>query len=259
MNKNNFKSIFNKVHKDVFDYSQFVYINSKTKGEIICSKHGSFYQRPSEHAKGASCPKCSIVKRAASRKCKINDVMDRIYLVHDNTYDYSNFNFDKMTDKGEIVCKKHGSFLQSPKCHLRGQGCPKCVIRYGCINLFNKDKYKFFLNKPGKLYFLRLKSDKEDFYKIGISNDKNYKYRISSYKKNYDVEVINFIESDMAHLFTLEQLILNENKNLLYKPILNFAGKTECFVTNPYQLYVNLENNYYEWNQKRMENYENIE
>ena len=28
--------------------------------------------------------------------------------------------------KSEIICEKHGSFLQSPNKHLSGNGCPKC-------------------------------------------------------------------------------------------------------------------------------------
>lgn len=50
------------IQKDLYDFSEFVYINNKTPGKIICSKHGEFWQRPDmilfRHEK---CPKCSKV------------------------------------------------------------------------------------------------------------------------------------------------------------------------------------------------------
>lgn len=41
-------------------------------------------------------------------------------------YDYTKVNYKNNNTKVEIICKEHGSFLQSPKSHLRGDGCPKC-------------------------------------------------------------------------------------------------------------------------------------
>lgn len=52
----------NAVHNHTYDYSQFEYINEKTKGIIICPKHGSFLQTPDNHLKGRGCPKCQASK-----------------------------------------------------------------------------------------------------------------------------------------------------------------------------------------------------
>lgn len=49
--------------------------------------------------------------------------------VHDGKYDYSNSAYVTSKTKLEINCKVHGSFLQSPNCHLKGSGCPKCYDR----------------------------------------------------------------------------------------------------------------------------------
>ena len=35
-----------KIHGDKYDYSKFVYKKAKTKGKIICQKHGIFKQCP---------------------------------------------------------------------------------------------------------------------------------------------------------------------------------------------------------------------
>lgn len=49
-----------KVHGDKYDYSKVEYVNSKTKVCIICSKHGEFWQLPSDHKRGCGCIRCGI-------------------------------------------------------------------------------------------------------------------------------------------------------------------------------------------------------
>ena len=48
--------------KDAYDYSKLNYKNLNDKVEIVCPKHGSFYQRLYDHLQGCSCPKCTNVK-----------------------------------------------------------------------------------------------------------------------------------------------------------------------------------------------------
>lgn len=42
-----------------YSYSKVIYINQKTKVEIICPIHGSFWQLPYSHKKGHGCNKCN--------------------------------------------------------------------------------------------------------------------------------------------------------------------------------------------------------
>lgn len=46
------------IHGDKYDYSKVNYINNRTKVEIICPKHGSFWQIPNSHKCGSGCPYC---------------------------------------------------------------------------------------------------------------------------------------------------------------------------------------------------------
>lgn len=57
------------VHGDKYDYSKVEYTNNRTKVCIICSEHGEFWQRPSEHnyKKKSGCPECAKTKRILSR------------------------------------------------------------------------------------------------------------------------------------------------------------------------------------------------
>lgn len=50
------------VHGDRYDYSRVEYKSSHEKVEIVCAKHGSFWQSPANHTKGdtaAGCPGCA--------------------------------------------------------------------------------------------------------------------------------------------------------------------------------------------------------
>ena len=51
------------LHGDRFDYSKVIYKNNKTKIEIICKEHGSFYQSPDMHLRGDGCPLCRNIAR----------------------------------------------------------------------------------------------------------------------------------------------------------------------------------------------------
>lgn len=46
--------------------------------------------------------------------------------IHGRKYNYGNTVYVKSSKKVSIVCRKHGSFNQTPHNHLQGNGCPKC-------------------------------------------------------------------------------------------------------------------------------------
>lgn len=48
--------------------------------------------------------------------------------IHGNTYDYSQVNYVKSSQKIIILCSKHGAFEQIAADHLKGCGCPKCSL-----------------------------------------------------------------------------------------------------------------------------------
>lgn len=49
------------VHKGKYDYSKIEYKNAQEKVEIVCPKHGSFWQGPYTHLQGVGCPNCSTM------------------------------------------------------------------------------------------------------------------------------------------------------------------------------------------------------
>ena len=55
------------VRGNIHIYDKVEYNGNKEKIEIVCRKHGSFWQRPDNYLnKKTDCPKCSQVKREKS-------------------------------------------------------------------------------------------------------------------------------------------------------------------------------------------------
>ena len=46
--------------------------------------------------------------------------------VHGDKYDYSWIEYTHNQNKIEILCNKHGKFVQQARLHLKGQGCKEC-------------------------------------------------------------------------------------------------------------------------------------
>ena len=114
-------SLFNKIHNNKYDYSKSKYINNRTKLEIICPVHGSFWQEPCNHIKGHGCPYCTN-----NKKMNNTSFAGKSKIIHGDLYNYDLLEYRNNSTPVKIVCKKHGIFLQSPNKHLLGRGCPVC-------------------------------------------------------------------------------------------------------------------------------------
>ena len=113
-------------HGNKYDYSKVEYKSNRTKVEIICPKHGSFWQAPYKHLKGQGCPKCRL---DAFRLCRFSNTKRFSEFAsqrHNNKYDYSLVEYVDQFTKVKIICPEHGVFTQEPRAHIRGQGCPVC-------------------------------------------------------------------------------------------------------------------------------------
>lgn len=118
----------NLIHGNKYDYSESIYVNSKTKISIICQVHGKFKQCPSEHFQGKGCKKCANEKNANNFRSNTSEFIEKSIKLHCDLYDYSKVNYVKAQEKVIIICKTHGEFEQKPCSHLNGQGCKKCGI-----------------------------------------------------------------------------------------------------------------------------------
>lgn len=129
---NNFIYISKSKFFDKFNYNEVEYINNSTNIKLKCNIHGEILTTPSVHLKSKTgCPKCSTDNVSNSQKSNLLDLIFRFNDKHKNRYNYEKVNYISCNKKIEIICNKHGSFWQSSKQHLRGDGCPSCCVSNG--------------------------------------------------------------------------------------------------------------------------------
>lgn len=118
---------FATIHGDAYSYERVHYSRMKDKVEILCSKHGPFWQTPSHHLQGTGCPLCQR-EEAARKKTGEAAVAftSKAMAVHGKKYDYSRVLYSGNKRRLEIGCPYHGYFLQTASNHLSGFGCPRC-------------------------------------------------------------------------------------------------------------------------------------
>ena len=126
LSKDEFIKRANEVHGNKYDYSLVNYKDTRTKVEIICKEHGSFFQSPNKHMQGNGCPACGRERTAEHNFLTLDDFIKRARNVHGDRYDYSKSLYTGADNKLEITCVKHGKFEQTPHNHLKGTNCPSC-------------------------------------------------------------------------------------------------------------------------------------
>lgn len=118
-----------RIHGNRYDYSKVEYKNANEKVCIICPEHGEFWQTPSAHINGKQgCPACGREKSNTAKILTTESFICKAKEIHEDLYDYSKTLYKSYDEPVEIICKKHGSFYQTPDSHLQGKGCQKCSV-----------------------------------------------------------------------------------------------------------------------------------
>jgi len=133
--KDNIIELFIQKHGNKYDYSLINYNNYADKLDIVCNIHGIFKQSAEDHLRTFGCIQCSNLNVSDKLKKLNNQFIADCVNKHGNKYDYSKVNYKNNRNKIIIICKIHGDFLQIPKDHLNGSGCPKCYKRHSKISL----------------------------------------------------------------------------------------------------------------------------
>lgn len=98
------------------------------------------------------------------------------------------------------------------------------------------------ISEEGGLYVVKLISEEEEFYKIGISSA-NSEYRLqqarlSHYLKyGFQVELLEFQKLTLFSAWQLEQSIIKLLSKFAYDPKQSFEGYTECFSKSPMSIF----------------------
>ena len=174
-----------KIHGNKFDYSNVKYINNGTKLEIICKKHGSFWQLPSNHLyHKRGCKKCATEINVKNQTKTTKQFIKEANIAHKNKYDYSLTDYIGAFKKVIINCPKHGKFKQSPDNHLHGKECAKCT------HIISNPETEFL-----------------DYFNIMDRQFKIKRYKIDGYDKN-----TNTIYEFLGDYYHGNLNIFNENE-----------------------------------------------
>lgn len=148
-----------KIHGERYDYSKVNYVNARTKVKIICKKHGEFEQTPYIHTSGHNCPKCARKDIGRKRTATTEEFVKKAKELYGNKFNYDEVIYVRSKEKVIIKCNKenHGKFLQTPKLHLRSNGCPKCALLKRTLPI------KKFIKKSEKTHGKKYSYDKVDY------------------------------------------------------------------------------------------------
>ena len=155
LNNEEFVELAQSLLGNAYDYLT-EYTGSTCKMKFRCKKHDiAFEQSATNHIRirnngsiSTGCYKCKKEKISKTTEYFISKAKE----THGDRYDYSKVNYTKNNIKVEIICKKHGAFLQRPSDHItNGQNCPKCNLSKG------EEKILLFL-KNNKINFEPQKS-----------------------------------------------------------------------------------------------------
>jgi hypothetical protein len=132
-----------------------VFVDTKTKVNVVCPEHGDFYPTPSNHMNGSKCPKVSYIIKNNNQRMRFEEFVKKANILFNNKYTYIDDNFDyKKTMK--CICRKHGVFNLNPERHLtRLSECPNCIEDRNKIsigefiiksNILHNNKYDYFVS-----------------------------------------------------------------------------------------------------------------
>ena len=245
----------NLIHQKSYDYSKTKqFKNQHDKLTIICNECGNtFQQTANSHIQGKGCniKACVGKKITEANLLTYSEIVDMAIKTHGpDRYSYKDSVYEGHHIKIKIFCNLCNKyFFQTPSAHIhQSQGCPTCSdeIRILGDTARNLKKKNIFIE--GNLYVIECYSDKESFFKIGVSVRKTYQ-RYSGTKLPYDFEIIAELPIGLIEAYLQERYILEQYERYSYKPDKYFKGHTECLSVNPIEVDERLKeiyNSYYE-------------
>ncbi len=120
------------VHGDKFDYSKINYLNKRTKIELLCNKHGSFFTYFEQLLRGQGCPTCAGKNTTIENSLLINfPLIAAEFDTSRNKVKIENISFGSKL-KVWWKCKLGHSYDMTIKSRTRKgkeQNCPFCSNR----------------------------------------------------------------------------------------------------------------------------------
>lgn len=109
-----------------FKYNKGSFVNMRTKMEITCPIHGTFFQSPKQHLSTEfGCRECGIegnTKRRTMPWKKVKELFENAKL----KWGYDASTYISASKEMRFICKEHGEFWRIPIGILHNGSCPEC-------------------------------------------------------------------------------------------------------------------------------------
>ena len=199
---------------NIIDFSNFVYINDKTKTIFKCKKHGCVEMSPRQvYIGGLKC--CNEENRYNIQKDK---VFKQINEKHGNEYDLSLIDKYSIKDKIQIICKIHGIFNTSISNFVySGKGCKKCSDDSKKMTIDD------FILRANKIH-----NHKYDYSLVNYINIKTKIKIICSKHGEFEMTPFSHLNKNKCHKCHLENITTT---------FLEFEGKARLRHNNYYTYY----------------------
>ena len=219
----------NELHNKKYIYTKVNYKNSETPVCVICPIHDEFWIKPELHLRGHGCPKC--VKNGI--KYTTETFIEKAKVIHKDKCIYTKVNYINSQTPVTITCPIHGDFLQTPKKHLQGHGCPQCAIENNIsetkiyeyikdnINrqIIKQKKFKWLNGKSLDIYIPSMKiaveyQGRQHFVPVSIYGGEKHFLK----QKQRDIDKYNECKEHNIKLFyfSKEKEIPNEYLDIIY-------------------------------------------
>lgn len=160
---------------DSFTYEKTEYVNNKLHVTVFCKEGNHEWEvSPQTLIKGKT--GCGVCSGKGGRTTE--QFITESKKIHGDKYDYSTTKYKNSEEKVVIICPIDGEFLQNPKSHLFGRGCPRC------------GKYGYQPTKPGYFYVQKLTNENKVVYKYGITGDVDRRVHEQSRNSHFEHEVL---------------------------------------------------------------------
>lgn len=183
---------------------------------VIKDKSENYFLQDTKHV-GKSRPSILTCKN------KEKFILSKMNQIHNNKFKYQDFVYDGIYTNISVECPRHGTFETSIFSHMtKGYGCKDCNV--------NGIRRKWIDKKvtDAVFYIVKMTSNKESFYKVGITtNLKKRKLRFS--QAGFKVEDVISFFGPVDFVWDQEALVKKTLRKHSYLPEVDFAGKTECF------------------------------
>lgn len=130
-----------------------------------------------------------------------------------------------------INCKTHGNYTANfSNIFYKNSRCPICALEN---REFGKKGFIKACTNNGTipiLYIIKLYNNDEIFYKVGVTQQRNYKNRFKGFP--YNVEELKIYTGTPECIYDMEQLLHKNLKKFRYEPKIIFAGSTETYIEN---------------------------